>query len=265
MVKKSIDIVKWESTNHFEMEIKRLELNKIEDDLAQKELELATLQGELYAFEIKYLRMVGVYFAELDDIRAKIAGALARLHVEDETLQEEAERARTQARESAEASEAAHLARESILAPFNPSAELKTRFRDLAKRIHPDYGRDEEDRLRRHQWMAEANAAYRSGDASRLQAIIREWEEHLNSVSNDAITQLQQMIQKISQVKDRLRIIKITIKQLRNSDISQLKERAEEDEKDGEDLLVKMSDQLQREIIEERARLSEIWQRSSHP
>jgi len=78
-VKKTIDIVKWESTNHFEMEIKRLELNKIEDDLAQKELELATLQGELYAFEIKYLRMVGVYFAELDDIRAKIAGALARL------------------------------------------------------------------------------------------------------------------------------------------------------------------------------------------
>ena len=135
MVKKSIDIVKWESTNHFEMEIKRLELNKIEDDLAQKELELATLQGELYAFEIKYLRMVGVYFAELDDIRAKIAGALARLHVEDETLQEEAERARTQARESAEASEAARLARESILAPLNPSAELKTRFRDLAKRI----------------------------------------------------------------------------------------------------------------------------------
>lgn len=83
-------------------------------------------------------------------------------------------------------------------------------------------------------------------------------------MSNDAITQLQQMIQKISQVKDRLRIIKITIKQLRNSDISQLKERAEEDEKDGEDLFLKMSDQLQREIIEERARLSEIWQRSSH-
>jgi hypothetical protein len=184
-----------------------------------------------------YLRIIGVYFAELDDIRAKIAGALARLHVEDETLQEEAERARTQARESAEASEAARSARESIFAPFNPSAELKTRFRDLAKRIHPDYGRDEADRLRRHQLMAEANAAYRSEDVSRLQAILREWEERLNSVSNDAVPQLQQMIQKISQVQDRLRIIKITIKkitikQLRNSDISQLKERAEEDEKD---------------------------------
>jgi hypothetical protein len=263
-VKQSIDIVKWESHNYFELEIKRLELNKIEDDLAQKELELATLQGELHAFEVKYLRMVGVYFAELDDIRAKIAGALARLHVEDETLQEEAERARTQARESAEASEAARSAREAVFAPFNPSEELKTRFRDLAKRIHPDYGRDEEDRLRRHQLMAEANAAYRSGDASRLQAILREWEEHLNPISNDALPQLQQIIQKMSQAQDRLRIIQITIKQLRHSDISQLKERAEEDEKDGEDLFVKMSDHIQREIIEERSRLSEILQRSSH-
>jgi hypothetical protein len=230
----------------------------------QKELELATLQGELYAFEVRYLRMVGVYFAELDDIRAKIAGALARLYVEDETLQEEAERARTQARDSAEASEAARSARDAIFAPFNPSAELKTLFRDLAKRIHPDLGRDEADNLRRHQFMAEANAAYRSGDESRLQAILREWEEHLNPVSNDALTQLQQMIQKMSQVQDRLRIIQITIKQLRNSDMSQLKERSEKDEKDGEDLFVKMSDHLQRDIIEERARLSEILQRSAH-
>jgi len=263
-VKKPIDIVKWESHNHFEIEIKRLELNDIEDDLAQKELELVTLQGELYAFEIQYLRIVGVYFAELDDIRAQIAGALARLYLEDETLQEEAERARTQARESAEASEAARLARHAVFAPFNPSAELKTLFRDIAKRIHPDLGRDEEDRLRRHQWMAEANAAYRSGDASRLQAIIREWEAHLTSVSKDARTQLQQIIQKMSQVQDRLRIIKITIKQLRNSDMSQLKERAEKDEKDGEDLFLKMSEHLQREISQERARLSEILQRSSH-
>jgi hypothetical protein len=72
------------------------------------------------------------------------------------------------------------------------------------------------------------------------------------------------MIQKMSQVQDRLRIIQITIKQLRNSDMSQLKERSEKDEKDGEDLFVKMSDHLQRDIIEERARLSEILQRSAH-
>ena len=123
---KPVNIVKWEPQNHIEIEIKHLELNEIEDTLAQKELELATLQGELHAFEIRYLRVVGVYFAELDDIRAKIAEAVAQLYLEDDRLQEEAARARAQARESAEASDTARSARDSISAPFNPSAAIKT-------------------------------------------------------------------------------------------------------------------------------------------
>jgi hypothetical protein len=258
-----INIVKWEPYNDIDIEVKRLELNDIEDILAQKELELATLEGALHAFELKYLRIVGVYFAELDDIRAKIAEAVAQLYLEDDRLQEEAARARAQARESAEASDTARSARDSISAPFNPSAAIKTLFREIAKRLHPDLGSDDEDRLRRHQFMAEANQAYRSGDEFRLQAIIREWDATLKSVSKDAITRFEQMIQKISQAKDRLRRIQITIDQLQHSDLNQLKERAEAERKDGEDLFLKMSEHLQREISQERARLSEILQRSS--
>jgi len=261
-IEHATSMVTWESQHDLEIEAKKIELSDLEDMLAQREVELATFQGELYTFEVKYLRLVGRYFAELDDIRAKIAEALAQLHLADKKLQEEAARARAQARESAAASEAAHSDPNPISAPFKPSVEIKILFRDIAKRIHPDLARDEEDGLRRHQFMAEANKAYRAGDESRLQAILREWEDSLKLVSQDLTTRLQHISKKIFQVKERLRTLHATMKQLQNSGLSKLKKRAEAEEKKGRDLFVKMSEQLQNEIIRERARLSEILQRN---
>ena len=55
------------------------ELNGLESELAQRELDLATLHGELRAFEARYLRIVGVRLAELDKIEAQIAELQARL------------------------------------------------------------------------------------------------------------------------------------------------------------------------------------------
>jgi hypothetical protein len=137
-------------------------------------------------------------------------------------------------------------------------------YRDIAKRLHPDLAGDEEDGLRRHQFMAEANKAYREGDESRLQAILREWEDSLKLVSQDLTTRLQHIIKKIFQVKERLRIINETMKQLQHSGLSQLKKRTEAEEKRGRDLFAKMSEQLQNEIIRERARLSEMLQRNAY-
>lgn len=258
----SLSLVQWASHDHFAREVKRLELRALEEILAQKALELATLQGELHAFEVQYLRRVGIYFAELDAIRAHIAEALVQCNVEDAHLQEEAARARTQARESAEASDAAGAARDAISAPFQPSAAIKILFRDLAKRLHPDLGSEEEDRLRRHQFMAEANTAYRGGDISRLHALRRAWDAYLQSVSTDVRTRFQHLLTQIFQVKARVRIMHATIQQLHHSDLSTLKKRVEDAAKHGEDVLATMAEQLQRDMLRERARLSAIVQGS---
>jgi len=42
-------------------------------------LELTTFQGELRAFEARYLCIIGVRYAELDELEAQIAEAQARL------------------------------------------------------------------------------------------------------------------------------------------------------------------------------------------
>src|SRR6266545_3728377 len=52
---------------------KLAELAEIESLLAQRELELHTLRGELLSFEKHYESAVGAKFAELDELRARIA------------------------------------------------------------------------------------------------------------------------------------------------------------------------------------------------
>jgi len=47
---------------------KRAELAALEAQLAERELDLATLQGETRAFEARYVLAVGRLFAELDEL-----------------------------------------------------------------------------------------------------------------------------------------------------------------------------------------------------
>lgn len=51
-----------------ELEKKSAELLALETELAQRELELATLRADLRAFEARYIGTVGVLYAELDEI-----------------------------------------------------------------------------------------------------------------------------------------------------------------------------------------------------
>jgi hypothetical protein len=69
----SIDLVRRQTPEERELENKRARLAALEVELAQRELDLATLKAELQTFEARYLREVGVFYAELDEIEAEIA------------------------------------------------------------------------------------------------------------------------------------------------------------------------------------------------
>jgi hypothetical protein len=233
---------------------KQAELARIENELAERELRLAGIRGELAAFQRRYFRTVGLLYVELDEINAQTAEQQAR-SVKTEAATSAAASARQRARESRAALDAqATEARD-----FAPSAELKSLYREVAKRVHPDLAADAADRSKRERLMAQANQAYEQGDADRLRKILEEYETSPESVHGSGVAaDLVRVIRKIAQAKKRLAQIDPEIHELLDSDLAKLKAKAEEWQKQGRDLLVEMAERVQEQIAGARRRLEEL-------
>ena len=85
---------RFRSPEEEELRRKRAELQILQSELAESELELATLRSELIAFERRYLEVVGSRYAELDALEAQIAEAVARSRPADPSARQQAESAR---------------------------------------------------------------------------------------------------------------------------------------------------------------------------
>ena len=57
-----------------------------------------------------------------------------------------------------------------------PTEDLKTLFRDAAKRMHPDLVPDAAGREHAEAFMKRLNDAYRDGDAEAIGNLVRQWE-----------------------------------------------------------------------------------------
>lgn len=223
---------------------KREELASIRATLAERELELLDYRSRLAAFEGRYLRQVGTLYAELDEWKARISELRARLHP-SAASQAEAEEARRHAHQTYEdahgtASEAPE---------FTPSPDLKKLFREVAKRIHPDFSRDSVDLERRTRLMAEANSAYEAGDTDALQRILNEYLDGGDAVEGEGIgAELIRIIRQISLAKARVSAIERELATLRKSEIALLKNQAEEREREGRDLLAELATAVRQQI-----------------
>ncbi len=238
--------------------IKKLaELAFLESTLVQKELELRTLQAQMRVFEAEYFRIVGIRYAELDEIKAKILEHQARLNPENDKARERAEQARSRAEESAK--ETRGFLEKEKPRKFSPSESLKSLYRRVAKSIHPDLATDEAERARRQRLMAEANRAYEDGDEARLEAILRGWESSPDRVKGEGVAAaLIRVIRKIAQVGERLQEIETEIASLEGSEFYQLKLKVEEAGREGRNLLNEMASQLDEEISFEREKLRNL-------
>jgi chromosome segregation ATPase len=226
---------------------KREELVAIRSTLAERELELVDLRSQLAAFEGRYLRQVGTLYAELDEWKARIAELQARLDP-SAAANATAEESREQARQTYED---AHST-QSQAPDFTPTPDLKRLFREVAKRIHPDFAKDAADLDRRTRFMAEANRAYEAGDAEMLQRILDE-HQGVDAVEGEGIgAELIRIIRQISQAKDRLSAIENALAALQTSEIALLKKEAGERQQAGGDLLAELATAVKEQI--ERAK-----------
>jgi hypothetical protein len=155
----------------------RAEIEVLGQELAELELELATAQGELAGFSLRYHELIAGRLAELDRYQAELTQMQLQQAPTDEALRAAARQAAEQATQSQREQAEFHAHREAAPAPFRPGNDLKKRFRQLAQKIHPDRASNEADRAWRTQLMSEANRAYRAGDVAALDEVLALWLE----------------------------------------------------------------------------------------
>jgi hypothetical protein len=242
------EIVRQQTPEEAELLRKREELAVVRAALAERELELADLRAQLKSFEGRYLRQVGVLYAELDEWKARIAELDASLR-STPAAQQQAKQARKQADETREATRG----EASQALDFQPSADLKQLFREVAKCIHPDFAKDDTDRQRRTRLMTQANEAYSNGNSDALQRILDDYQESSESVLGEGIgAELIRIIRQIHEARKNITTLEGELDRLSSGELSQLKTDTEAAQKEGIDLLAQLAATLEGKIAQRR-------------
>lgn len=240
-----------------ELERKRSQLAALERELSESELDRVTLQAELAVIEKRYVEVVGRRYAELDQIEAEIAEAIARQNPLDQAAKDRAEATRAQAQESTRTVE--DREEQTRRQKAGQTASLRECYRQAAKLLHPDLTLDPKQKEIRERLIAQVNQAYAEGDEERIRAILREWEASPDNVGGDGVgADLVRVIRQIAQVQARLQAIATEMDRLRGSELYQLKSEIEKAHTQGLDLLAEMAARLDQRIGEARGRRDRI-------
>ena len=253
-------IVRSLSPEERELQRKQAELADLESQLADRELELATQQATLLRFERHYYQVIGRRYAELDEIEAQAAELLTRQYGGNTAAEERAEQARARANESAAEAGAAAAGPETgdaaALGKFEPSADLRNLYRDVAKAIFPRLA-DAPDNEVRNELMKRVNRAYQDGNQAELLGIMEEWQARPEAVTEGGVAgELIRVIRRLAQVEERLRQITAELDALQSGTLFQLMRQVEEATAEGRDLLADLAAMLDEQITEGWDRLA---------
>ncbi len=233
---------------------KREQLAAVRSTLAEREAELAQLRTELKTFEGRYLRQVGILYAELDDLEARIAEREVDLY-ESDSARRRAQEARQRAQETHDAAFGeAHNAEE-----FDPPPSLKTLFRDLAKQIHPDFARDAAEQKHFTRLMARANQAYSRGDTETLQRLLDDHREINASIAGEGTAaELLRITRQVSHAERDIAALEVERHTLLTGEIAQLHLDTEAAARQHRDLLTELATSLREQMADARRRLELI-------
>ena len=230
---------------------KRERLAAVRAALADREADIAQLRSQLKSFEMRYLQRVGVLYAELDELAARITEREVALYDSD-SARRRAQEARQRAQETHQAAFGADQEPEE----FDPSPSLKTLFREVAKRIHPDFAGDQAEQKHFTLLMMRANQAYSRGDADTLQRLLDDHLEINASAADEGDDlMLLRLTRQIQHAERDIAAIDREQQTALGSEIGQLYRDAETAAREDRDLLTELAAGLRARIAEAQYRL----------
>jgi hypothetical protein len=205
---------------------KRAELAALRNALAEREAHLAHLRARLNSFEGRYIRQVGVLYIQLDEWEHRIA------ELNDPPVVPGSEEDATPPIPDLPNPE---TTQPDGLLLAQTALDLKALFREVAKRIHPDFASDALDEQSRTRLMAHANDAYNRDDAPLLQRMLNGYDPSTGSGDlADVTAQIDQSIHDID-------IINAEIDAITHSEMADLRDRTTLAAAEGRDLLAELA------------------------
>jgi hypothetical protein len=182
--------------------------------------------------------------AELHELEARILALVAaRTGTPDDAAA--ADVARERARETT-------TAIRSIPVPPGPppTDDLKTLFREAAKRMHPDLIQDPDGRMHAEAFMKRLNEAYRAGDADAIGNLVRQWETSPYAAGTRGGSD-RLLRAAVAEAQRRL-------DDVRETELARLMERSLAASMEGRDLLLELKREAEAALIAGRARLARL-------
>lgn len=238
-------------------------LEKLENELAEKELNYQNLNFKLVNFEQRYSSSIGRLYAELDRLNATIAQCRAN-ELQTPELYEAAKVAADTAKQSAFE---AGILDENESYPLNevqeflaePSIELKQLYKKAAMKFHPDRTTNEAERNRRTILMSQLNNAYGKNDEATVKLLIEKAASDPDEVTGEDFgSQLVRAIRKQSQISKRIQELDVEITQLQNDELYILMQSVLDAEMNGSDPLKELATNIQIEIAETKVELENL-------
>ncbi len=131
------------------------------------------------------------------------------------------------------------------------SAEIKRLYRQLARRFHPDFALDEEDRNYRTAMMMAINTAYAVGDLERLKELALEPDPQRREYTNQQLAEA--LLKEWQRCRRRMEEIEMELERLENHPSAQLMRQAERLAQQGRDMMDELAADLENKIAHRMA------------
>ena len=233
----------------------QLDINERQDRIAQLEFELSDTNADLGRFEQEYQARVGILEQQVQNLEADLEQARFRaarkaqwgeradspdLHVD---VLEQFRRTWTPRDKPPEPPPEQPITEQT-------KAELKTLFRALAKRFHPDLVTDPEAKRWRQKIMAQVNEAYAAQDVRALRALGEKQDRPEAPVQKTREQILVDMQAEVRRLDGVIRNLERTLQELINSHTVQLMLEVSIAARQGRDLLSEMAASLRTRIAQ---------------